>query len=340
MFTNVPAPLPDECLRSYGYRVFEENKRPIKMTRNLLQDLHRASRLSIDHLVRHHTHLGYFRFVSEKYFDQEISRHPDLHTNRMINAGLTPSRTANYCPKCIEEDCDFHGLSYWRRSHQLPGVNHCSKHSVSLYMVDPECLIRCQPSQTKKFSGRRHAIPLSERDIYFNSKLIQRFTTLSETALDQTTSIKQDNITAVFHARYKQISTGDFNIFTSDSLENLPTSWRLHLSKRTTSYDAMLGSLVRLINSAQAPYRTQQYLLIMAMLWENPDEALNECISKLNCNEDSYCSSAAKDALEDVLRGASITSACRKHGVLIKDFDRALQNFLRHRNDLTNMMAS
>jgi hypothetical protein len=258
----------------------------------------------------------------------------------MINAGLTPSRTANYCPKCIEEDCDFHGLSYWRRSHQLPGVNHCLKHSVSLYMVDPECLIMCQPSQAKKFSGRRNAIPISEREIYFNSKLIQRFTTISVAALDQTTSIKQDNIAAVFHARHKQISTSDFNIFTRDIFENLPTSWRLRLLKRTTSYDMMLCSLVRLINSAQAQYRTQQYLLIMAMLWENPDEAINECISKLNCNEDSYCSLEAKDALEDVLRGASITSACRKNGVLIKEFDRALQNFLRHRNHLTNTMAS
>lgn len=39
------------------------------------------------------------------------------------------------CPKCVEEDLEFHGTSYWRRSHQLLGAISCEKHEQPLIRV-------------------------------------------------------------------------------------------------------------------------------------------------------------------------------------------------------------
>lgn len=37
-----------------------------------------------------------------------------------------------YCPECAKADVAFHGMSYWRREHQLAGVYGCSKHERPL----------------------------------------------------------------------------------------------------------------------------------------------------------------------------------------------------------------
>jgi hypothetical protein len=43
---------------------------------------------------------------------------------------------AYFCGRCGEEDFEFHGMPYWRREHQLPGVYCCSKHGLALSYVE------------------------------------------------------------------------------------------------------------------------------------------------------------------------------------------------------------
>lgn len=52
---------------------------------------------------------------------------------RLVRSGLRVIReTAHYCRSCVEEDLSFWGVPYWRRSHQIPGVDWCAKHGCSL----------------------------------------------------------------------------------------------------------------------------------------------------------------------------------------------------------------
>jgi DNA-binding CsgD family transcriptional regulator/transposase len=37
-----------------------------------------------------------------------------------------------YCAVCIEEDLSRHGVPYWKRMHQLPGVTSCATHGINL----------------------------------------------------------------------------------------------------------------------------------------------------------------------------------------------------------------
>ncbi len=49
-----------------------------------------------------------------------------------------------FCPKCAAEDSRLMGRSFWRRSHQIPGVCWCSKHKTPL-MTDPASNLNDQP---------------------------------------------------------------------------------------------------------------------------------------------------------------------------------------------------
>ena len=39
---------------------------------------------------------------------------------------------ACFCEQCVQSDMEKLGYSYWRRSHQLPGVSKCTVHSESI----------------------------------------------------------------------------------------------------------------------------------------------------------------------------------------------------------------
>jgi hypothetical protein len=45
-------------------------------------------------------------------------------------------RSPRLCQACVEEDLGFWGFSYWRRNHQVRGVDCCPKHGVPLHQVD------------------------------------------------------------------------------------------------------------------------------------------------------------------------------------------------------------
>jgi hypothetical protein len=37
-----------------------------------------------------------------------------------------------FCPQCVSQDIEEHKFSYWRRTHQLPGIPWCMKHGTQL----------------------------------------------------------------------------------------------------------------------------------------------------------------------------------------------------------------
>ena len=53
-------------------------------------------------------------------------------------ASVHPKRW-RWCPDCVAEDEAFFGMPYYHRDHQLPGVFHCTKHSLGLVEQCVEC---------------------------------------------------------------------------------------------------------------------------------------------------------------------------------------------------------
>jgi hypothetical protein len=51
-------------------------------------------------------------------------------------AAYLPKTSAHFCPACVQEDIGHWKFSFWRRSHQLPGMFWCEKHGQELLSAE------------------------------------------------------------------------------------------------------------------------------------------------------------------------------------------------------------
>ncbi|NBA16102.1 TnsD family Tn7-like transposition protein [Aeromonas caviae] len=58
-----------------------------------------------------------------------------LRESQLPSFGCGSSLFLKWCPLCAQRDLTEHGVSYWRRSHQIIGVTACFEHSVLLQRV-------------------------------------------------------------------------------------------------------------------------------------------------------------------------------------------------------------
>lgn len=146
-----PALLPDETAHSYLGRIMRLNgwSDPKEALREIgvwstdkngstpkpvpVDALARVAGLELTQFVRHHTLLGHKRaFAAE--LDRPTLVHGSPEAREVLRVtGLYTAREGSYfCERCAAEDVAFHGVSYWRRAHQLPGTCWCCKHNWPL----------------------------------------------------------------------------------------------------------------------------------------------------------------------------------------------------------------
>jgi hypothetical protein len=103
--------------------------------------------ISIDQLIAQHSLLPFFRaFASSKSETESVEG--QLTSGQLAKHGTRISSTApQYCPKCVAEDIEFWGRSYWRRNHQILGFDVCPKHHSTKLMRSADCAgFREEPS--------------------------------------------------------------------------------------------------------------------------------------------------------------------------------------------------
>jgi hypothetical protein len=89
-------------------------------------------------LIYHHTSYSFYAAFKPNIKEDimEMMLNDGKKDNRNISSilGLHSIKKSNlyHCLKCVEEDKNIYGESYWRRLHQLPGVYICEKHSTPL----------------------------------------------------------------------------------------------------------------------------------------------------------------------------------------------------------------
>jgi len=93
--------------------------------------LARVSGLTTEQFCVSHTLLPLQRSIADTWDD--LPHGSREHTNILWTQPLRQLRVGAYlCAECIREDVQFRGLSYWRRSHQVPGRYWCPKHGGPL----------------------------------------------------------------------------------------------------------------------------------------------------------------------------------------------------------------
>lgn len=165
-----PVPLPDEL--DLGYQGFVMRLNGLKTPKDLdevarrwadcpetscrevsrMELLSRIAGLSTRDFAMRHTTLPLRRGITS--YLPDLPHGSEEGRDMLWSTGMRLARTGAYfCEHCAREDVQFHGRSYWRRVHQIPGLLWCQKHFSPLSFIDdrdafleaPSSLIgRCQ----------------------------------------------------------------------------------------------------------------------------------------------------------------------------------------------------
>lgn len=325
MLQCVPAPFPDEIARGYAQRIWARSGGSLTASNRLLPMLAEVTGLSELQLLRQHSHLGYMRMVSVAHAGLDMSCHADRWSNPVILHMRPPIDRARFCPSCVSEDIGFHGVAYWRRAHQLPGLSVCTKHAAILLEVSNDWLMRSSPGQCPR------AIPAlkdSDVDDCVGNRLIERFVALSDMALQLTTPIAAAVVADVLSERKRSIDGARRGGLATMVRDVVPESWLVK------HFPALLGrdkddraaSIDDVLRSRHVAHATKSYLLAMATLWDNPEDAMRTCMAGAQVNADGFDLAGGSRAVTAVLNGMSIRAACRIEGIHLRDFEHALRS--------------
>lgn len=109
-----------------------------------LVTLARASGLKPEHYASNHSLMPFFRMVAR---GDQPTRHGDPSetslTRRLGTA--TPGKFVRICPQCVDDDLNHWHFSWYRRTHQLPGIDWCPVHRSALVAVDHPNPWNCPP---------------------------------------------------------------------------------------------------------------------------------------------------------------------------------------------------
>jgi hypothetical protein len=148
-----------------------------------------------DLLLKHTFYLYYTNFMSEPL--KERVRVNMLHgqvkgsshmLTGMMASSVKENRYFRFCPVCVDEDLTVHGETYWRLSHQLPGVHVCTRHKVllqdSLQMIRPDnkhafhaasrdnCILKLKQAHITSDTFK-HLLAISEDIEYFSQHALE-----------------------------------------------------------------------------------------------------------------------------------------------------------------------
>jgi hypothetical protein len=195
-------PYPDELLYSACARFQERMQHPNKKSTlqelfgttnrraaidlpcnigQLLKNLPPSHRYTIDQMIDCHTMLPVFipflppeRILALRE-DMKGAGGMAAHKRSGVMASRVPApKRLRFCPICVDEDRKQPGETYWRRLHQVPGVEVCPEHQVFLegsnprnvstrsyaQFVSAEDAVRTLPARRLDLSTRSHQILL------------------------------------------------------------------------------------------------------------------------------------------------------------------------------------
>jgi len=211
----VPQPMPDEIERSILGRTIRLNGLGARQSADAIKNVRRVAGIDTSRVgstvgliaflvqrdprdfVRHHTLFPWWIVLRlGKWLDAE-----GRLRDRSLAQTIQPHRPfVSLCPDCVLEDLQFHGLSYWRRSHQLSGAYECLKHGAGLrHYVDVD-IVQTLPSEALDREPYRVSSLLRDSERYFQ----QTYTDLGENQCSISSSIA--------YARLKKLLVSEMDV--------------------------------------------------------------------------------------------------------------------------------
>ncbi|MEW8203096.1 MAG: TniQ family protein [Candidatus Thiodiazotropha endolucinida] len=219
-----PIPLPDELDRSYLGRVMRMNgKTKYKETLNLIAGwagcknepgvrlpavelLSMVAGAELQDFVCHHTTVPLWRSITSSLHELP---HGDKGCRGLLQSyGMWTTRSGAYfCPDCVQDDLYAHGISYWYRKLQLPGLFWCPKHHIPLCYVDSKDAFLLPPHTYVDT-----AKPLDKQWVksFQNNKEIQMFINISFELIERKAPLYSKSIALEFKKKLSQKKLRNF----------------------------------------------------------------------------------------------------------------------------------
>lgn len=190
-------------------------------------------------------------------------------TKRRLLTVRDDQRPGSLCPECAEEDLNFWGVSYWRRSHQIPGMVWCQKHGCLLRHTVESMGSQLLPHRAKTQTLDTDAVTLvrSSRE----GVTISRYTEICSELMLRQKPLARVQVLRAIGAKARERGLKLDGVASGTSLYEqaarcLPSAWLSRHVHRD-----------RLNDVAQRFYSIPDgtdYALALAVLYESADDAL------------------------------------------------------------------
>jgi len=292
-----PAILPDELDRSYQGRIMRLNgyndpKVTIKQASSCLQSLEKHSqKLSVVEILSKIANFKLKKFVLEHTTMPlrrsitgcltEIGHGEDTIPTLLVRSGICTARHDAYlCPKCVKEDQDTYGVSYWHREHQIPGVIWCNKHGSPLGYVDGNKAFLSPPSEFLSSATMFDRALISQ---YKKNKFIQKFIKISAELMKRNKPFSHKRVAQIFKQRAieKNIRNGGGTfknpLFSDIILEKFNLEWLKNTFPQIDKkeHGKRLHHLDDIFTAEKGSRVSTAYILAASILYRTPEEALN-----------------------------------------------------------------
>lgn len=199
----------------------------------------------------------------------------------LINVAFRlPRSFVQYCPKCAAEDLDYHGFSYWRRHHQLPGVLWCDKHRTPLLGVEKKWIFGTSPGEFA--ASEAEQVDFDWVKGLIDDPILDRFRLLQEFFLAAKHPIREVAVSRLLRDRAVDLGfhggRGDVRkpLLSAHICKTLNRRWLAELVKGSQDagghwFPSIDGALLGHHETVGVP----AMLLVAAVLWDTPEEAFN-----------------------------------------------------------------
>lgn len=297
----VPKILPDEFWLGYFIRLSNINgvsyrrkalrqldmafkKKDEKKSPSVPIMLSRVLNISSEQFCRFHTLLPVLRAVvanisiNANRGDQREINVINYHSQMIVN------RELKSCQECIKEDKGYHGFAYFRREHQLPGFNYCSKHNLKLIRSSRDEFVN--PDQVMPFEDHYEIV-----DDEITNGSVQRYKAIIDSWASAGTPIPLSQLTVLMQTRARNIGlrwsrVGNKRLLSDLILKSYPIAWLKILipdihKKSDGKYFSAIDSVMTPQNISS---RSSIYALALSVLFDSAEESLNAAYACINSN--------------------------------------------------------